>query len=89
MNSDPRCRDLTGEPESGRNWARTSDLRLVEAALSQLSYTPQRDAGFYAGSLPLARIVSSNIWRVECLGCQPSALSFSFETTQGYAAKLT
>jgi hypothetical protein len=24
----------------GRNWARTSDLRLVEAALSQLSYTP-------------------------------------------------
>ena len=26
--------------ENGRNWARTSDLRLVEAALSQLSYTP-------------------------------------------------
>jgi hypothetical protein len=25
---------------SGHSWARTSDLRLVEAALSQLSYAP-------------------------------------------------
>ena len=28
------------DADDGRNWARTSDLRLVEAALSQLSYTP-------------------------------------------------
>lgn len=35
----------TGNAKSGRNWARTSDLRLVEAALSQLSYTPGRRKG--------------------------------------------
>ena len=28
------------DPGYGRNWARTSDLQLVELALSQLSYTP-------------------------------------------------
>ena len=26
---------------NGRNWARTSDLQVVELALSQLSYTPR------------------------------------------------
>jgi hypothetical protein len=26
--------------QDGRNWARTSDLQLVELALSQLSYAP-------------------------------------------------
>jgi hypothetical protein len=26
--------------DNGRNWARTSDLQLVELALSQLSYAP-------------------------------------------------
>src|SRR5262245_4859925 len=44
----------------GRNWARTSDLRLVEAALSQLSYTPGKrkgsalylpDAGYATGAV--------------------------------------
>ena len=33
-----RCLSLV----HGRNWARTSDLQLVELALSQLSYTPGR-----------------------------------------------
>ena len=36
----PAGRGLRPRTEYGRSWARTSDLRLVEAALSQLSYAP-------------------------------------------------
>ncbi len=36
----PPARLHRSRSRNGRNWARTSDLRLVEAALSQLSYTP-------------------------------------------------
>jgi hypothetical protein len=35
-----------GPPEHGRNWARTSDLQLVELALSQLSYAPRQASEF-------------------------------------------